>query len=93
MNGKIRQVQELPITEQKLGKTIKKRKKLVSSGNNEDIKFLVENTEIKITKTNNSNAGMDRLWLTLGRTVICQVKRITDLLRASTLRTRFSLEY
>ena len=46
MNDKIRQVQELPITEQKLGKNIKK--------------FLVKNTGIKITKTSNSNAGMDR---------------------------------
>ena len=37
-----------------------RRQKLVSTGNRRNIKFLVENTEINMGKTSDSNAGMDR---------------------------------
>ena len=53
---KIRQVEELQITEKELGKTIEKRKNWSALGG----KFLVENTEINMGKTSNGNAGMDR---------------------------------
>ena len=35
---------------------------MVSTGNRRDIKFLVENTEINMGKTSNSNLGMDRVF-------------------------------
>ena len=55
---KIRQVEELQITKQELGKVIMKRKHW-SDGNRRDIKFLVENTEINVGKTSNSNGGIE----------------------------------
>lgn len=57
---KYQQVEGLQITEQELGKTIKKRKKLVRTWNRQDIKFLLKNIKINVEKTSSSNAGMNR---------------------------------
>ena len=64
----------------------------------------MENTEINMRKSSNSNAGMNRrskqnTKMTNARKdgayrlKICQVKSITDLLSASSPRTRFSPAY
>ena len=57
MKEKIRQMEELQISGKKLGKTIRKRK--TSTWNRRYIKFLLENNEINMRKTSNSNRGMD----------------------------------